>query len=81
MKRLDIDKYDACEQQEEERAMCNPRRNQSGRFFNLRLSASRTVRRQICLVSQSVVFCYSSINCLVQLIINNKSTEIILESL
>lgn len=55
MKRLDIDKYDVCEQQEEERAMCNPRRNQAGRYFNLRLSASKTVRRQVCLASQSGV--------------------------
>lgn len=81
MKRLDIDKYDVCEQQEEERAMGNPRRNQAGRYFNLRVSASRTVRRQVCEASQSVVFSYSSINCLVQLTINNKSTEMILESL
>lgn len=44
MKRLDIDKYDVCEQQEE-RAMCNPRRNKDGRYFNLRLSASRIVRK------------------------------------
>lgn len=48
MKRLDIDKYDVCEQQEEERVMCNPRRNQDGRYFNLRLSASRIVRKQVC---------------------------------